>query len=87
MKDLEIRGAGNLLGGEQSGHIEGVGFDLYVRLVGEAVAEFRQNNDPIEPFNRGSYAVHQAIDRYALAPVARGYRAVVPAPVRSSRSW
>jgi transcription-repair coupling factor (superfamily II helicase) len=41
MKDLEIRGAGNLLGGEQSGHIAAVGFDLYVRLVGEAVAEFR----------------------------------------------
>ncbi|MGL5866477.1 MAG: TRCF domain-containing protein, partial [Dermatophilaceae bacterium] len=41
MKDLEIRGAGNLLGGEQSGHIAGVGFDLYVRLVGEAVAAFR----------------------------------------------
>lgn len=41
MKDLEIRGAGNLLGGEQSGHIQGVGFDLYVRLVGEAVAEYK----------------------------------------------
>jgi transcription-repair coupling factor (superfamily II helicase) len=41
MKDLEIRGAGNLLGGEQSGHIEGVGFDLYVRMVGEAVAHFK----------------------------------------------
>jgi transcription-repair coupling factor (superfamily II helicase) len=41
MKDLEIRGAGNLLGGEQSGHIAAVGFDLYVRLVGEAVAEFK----------------------------------------------
>ena len=41
MKDLEIRGAGNLLGGEQSGHIADVGFDLYVRLVGEAVAEFK----------------------------------------------
>ena len=41
MKDLEIRGSGNLLGGEQSGHIAGVGFDLYVRLVGEAVADFR----------------------------------------------
>ncbi|KAA9393749.1 transcription-repair coupling factor [Kocuria coralli] len=40
-KDLEIRGAGNLLGGEQSGHIAGVGFDMYLRLVGEAVAEFR----------------------------------------------
>ncbi|HEY2671598.1 MAG TPA: transcription-repair coupling factor [Rugosimonospora sp.] len=41
MKDLEIRGAGNLLGGEQSGHIEGVGFDLYVRMVGEAVSQFK----------------------------------------------
>jgi transcription-repair coupling factor (superfamily II helicase) len=45
MKDLEIRGAGNLLGGEQSGHIEGVGFDLYIRLVGEAVADFRGDRD------------------------------------------
>ncbi len=40
-KDLEMRGAGNLLGGQQSGHIADVGFDLYVRLVGEAVAEYR----------------------------------------------
>ena len=46
MKDLEIRGAGNLLGGEQSGHIADVGFDLYVRLVGEAVAEFRGDAAP-----------------------------------------
>ena len=45
MKDLEIRGAGNLLGGEQSGHIAGVGFDLYVRLVGEAVAAFRGDGE------------------------------------------
>jgi len=42
MKDLEIRGAGNILGAEQSGHIAGVGFDLYIRLVGEAVAAFRK---------------------------------------------
>ncbi len=41
MKDLEIRGAGNLLGGEQSGHIAGVGFDLYLRMIAEAVSEFR----------------------------------------------
>ena len=41
LKDLEIRGAGNLLGGEQSGHIADVGFDLYVRLVGEALAEYK----------------------------------------------
>ena len=39
MRDLEIRGAGNLLGGEQSGHIAAVGFDLYCQLVTEAVAE------------------------------------------------
>ncbi|WP_211348797.1 transcription-repair coupling factor [Nocardioides litoris] len=46
MKDLEIRGAGNLLGGEQSGHIADVGFDLYVRLVGEAVQEFKGEGEP-----------------------------------------
>ncbi|MFT4263141.1 MAG: transcription-repair coupling factor [Nocardioides sp.] len=46
MKDLEIRGAGNLLGGEQSGHIADVGFDLYVRLVGEAVSEFKGDAAP-----------------------------------------
>ncbi|MGH8955120.1 MAG: transcription-repair coupling factor [Microbacterium sp.] len=41
LKDLELRGAGNLLGGEQAGHIAGVGFDLYLRMIGEAVATFR----------------------------------------------
>lgn len=41
MKDLEIRGAGNLLGGEQSGHIAGVGFDLYVRMIAEQVERMR----------------------------------------------
>jgi transcription-repair coupling factor (superfamily II helicase) len=45
MKDLEIRGAGNLLGGEQSGHIADVGFDLYVRLVSEAVEEVRSGGE------------------------------------------
>lgn len=48
MKDLEIRGAGNLLGGEQSGHIEGVGFDLYVRMVGEAVQAFKGEDTAAE---------------------------------------
>ncbi|OBB76325.1 transcription-repair coupling factor [Mycobacterium sp. 852014-52144_SCH5372336] len=45
MKDLEIRGAGNVLGAEQSGHVAGVGFDLYVRLVGEAVEAYRAAAD------------------------------------------
>ncbi|BDZ38974.1 transcription-repair-coupling factor [Microbacterium suwonense] len=41
LKDLELRGAGNMLGAEQAGHIAGVGFDLYLRMIGEAVATFR----------------------------------------------
>ncbi len=41
MRDLEIRGAGNLLGNDQSGHIAAVGYDLYVRMVAEAVAELK----------------------------------------------
>ncbi len=45
LKDLEIRGAGNVLGVEQSGHVAGVGFDLYVRLVGEAVEAYRAAAD------------------------------------------
>ncbi|MBV9446966.1 MAG: transcription-repair coupling factor [Streptosporangiaceae bacterium] len=49
MKDLEIRGAGNLLGGEQSGHIAGVGFDLYVRMIGEAVAELKGDGPAEKP--------------------------------------
>ncbi|HKT57396.1 MAG TPA: transcription-repair coupling factor, partial [Microbacterium sp.] len=50
LKDLEIRGAGNLLGAEQAGHIAGVGFDLYLRMIGEAVATFRgeENDGPVE---------------------------------------
>ena len=45
LKDLEIRGAGNVLGVEQSGHVAGVGFDLYVRLVGEAVEAYKAAAD------------------------------------------
>ncbi len=41
MRDLEIRGAGNLLGESQSGHIAAVGYDLYVQMVSEAVAELK----------------------------------------------
>src|SRR5205814_10253451 len=49
MKVLEIRGAGNLLGGEQSGHIAGVGFDLYVRMIGEAVNELKGDGPAEKP--------------------------------------
>ncbi len=49
MRDLEIRGAGNLLGADQSGHIAAVGYDLYVQLVAEAVAEARGEARPAPP--------------------------------------
>src|SRR6185295_4668942 len=50
MRDLEIRGAGNLLGADQSGHIAAVGYDLYVQLVSEAVAELKGEvpEEPVE---------------------------------------
>ncbi|MFC7474570.1 VacJ family lipoprotein [Dankookia sp. GCM10030260] len=49
----------------------------------DEVAEFKQTNDPIEPFNRRMFAVHQGIDRVILRPVAVAYRDVVPQPVRT----
>ena len=51
LKDLEIRGAGNLLGGEQSGHIAEVGFDLYMRMVADAVDEFKTGYFEDKPKN------------------------------------
>jgi transcription-repair coupling factor (superfamily II helicase) len=60
MKDLEIRGAGNLLGGEQSGHIAGVGFDLYVRMIGEAVSEMRGDG----PAERAEVRVELPVDAH-----------------------
>src|SRR5919202_473558 len=78
MKDLEIRGAGNLLGGEQSGHIANVGFDLYVRLVGEAVADYKAGERlRLELYRKlaavGSTEELEAVraeilDRYGLLP-------------------
>jgi transcription-repair coupling factor (superfamily II helicase) len=52
MKDLEIRGAGNLLGTEQSGHIHAVGFDLYIEMLERAVAELKglKIEEEFEPF-------------------------------------
>lgn len=61
MRDLEIRGAGNLLGSQQHGHIVSVGFEMYCRLLDEAVHELKTGNKvelPVEPtleFNTEAY--------------------------------
>lgn len=60
MRDLEIRGAGNLLGGEQSGHVAAVGFELYVEMLNEAVAEL----DGSRAQTRRPVRVEVAIDAY-----------------------
>jgi transcription-repair coupling factor (superfamily II helicase) len=49
LKDMEIRGAGNMLGPEQHGHIMGLGFDLYVKLLEEAVTELRGEVEALAP--------------------------------------
>ena len=43
MKDLDIRGAGNLLGGEQSGFIADIGFEMYQKILNEAMEELRES--------------------------------------------
>ncbi len=80
LKDLEIRGAGNLLGGEQSGHIAGVGFDLYIRMVSEAVAAFRGEVPeeladvtielPIDAHIPHDYIAHERLRLEAYAKIA-----------------
>ena len=47
MRDLEIRGAGNLLGAEQSGHMMDVGYDMYLKLLEEAVLEEKGEKPPV----------------------------------------
>jgi transcription-repair coupling factor (superfamily II helicase) len=49
MRDLEIRGAGNILGPEQSGHIAAVGYDMYCRMLEASVRELRAEPDPVGP--------------------------------------
>jgi len=46
--DLELRGAGNLLGGEQHGHIEAVGFDMYLKMLEETVQELKGEEVPVQ---------------------------------------
>ena len=46
MRDLEIRGAGNILGGEQHGHMEAVGYDMYIKLLNEAIGEQKGETEP-----------------------------------------
>ena len=82
MRDLEIRGAGNLLGGEQSGHIAAVGFDLYCELVTEAVGELK-GEKPVEPFEVVlDLPIDAHLPRDYVSRTTSGWR-----PTAGSRRW
>ena len=61
MRDLEIRGAGNLLGAEQSGHMESVGYDLYCKMLNEAVLTMKGEQDEVDTFTT---SIDLSIDAY-----------------------
>jgi transcription-repair coupling factor (superfamily II helicase) len=83
MRDLEIRGAGNLLGAEQHGHIDAVGFDMYCRLLEEAVREARGEEQagavetsvelPVEAYIPDSY-VHDSNQKVEIYRRMAGFR-------------
>jgi transcription-repair coupling factor (superfamily II helicase) len=53
MRDLDIRGAGNLLGGEQSGFINEIGFEMYQKILDEAIQELRMENEELQSTDVG----------------------------------
>ena len=80
MRDLEIRGAGNLLGAEQSGHIAAVGFELYCQLLQQSVAALK--GEPVKP----RVEVFVRFDFLEFGPVSETSREITPPPVqRESR--
>ena len=68
MRDLEIRGAGTLLGAEQSGFIDSLGFDLYNKVLDEAVKELKNENLPEEAAEQGEIETQVDIDCDAFLP-------------------
>lgn len=72
MKDLEIRGAGNLLGSEQSGHIAAVGFDMYSRMLAQAVGKLKEEKGLVEAGKPFEY-VYPTIDLPLAAHIPEYY--------------
>ena len=64
MRDLEIRGAGNLLGAAQSGHMEAVGYDLYCKMLNDAVRRLKGDSKLQEEFET---AIDLQVDAYIPA--------------------
>jgi transcription-repair coupling factor (superfamily II helicase) len=68
LKDLELRGAGNLLGANQSGHIKNVGFDMFVRLVEQATTNYKKIADGIHLDNSINIEKDELLDYFGSEP-------------------
>jgi transcription-repair coupling factor (superfamily II helicase) len=80
MRDLEIRGAGNLLGSEQSGHITAVGFELYCQLLKQSIAALK--GEKVKP----RVEVQVRLDFLALSPAEEGPKSEVRSPKLEDRN-
>ncbi len=68
LRDLEVRGAGNLLGGEQHGHLEAIGYDLYCRMLDEAIQQMRQEAGEVpRPAPKTAATIEIEVDAYIPA--------------------
>ena len=87
LRDLELRGAGNLLGAEQSGHIAGVGFDLYCQLLKQSIARLKGDQAALRI--RGTVQldfVYMGEGKAPEAPIARdSYQALKQAEIEATR--
>lgn len=82
MRDLEIRGAGSILGNRQHGHMEAVGYDMYLKLLSEAVAEEKGEN-PKKPKSRNALLIcrlKHIFPRIILPPRRRGFPCIKGLP-------
>ncbi len=90
--DLELRGAGNLLGGEQHGHINAVGFDMYLKLLEESVRELKGEEVPLEVRTSINLGLDIRIPPDYISQEhqrLRAYRRIAEAPDRdeAERCW
>ena len=72
MRDLEIRGAGNILGAEQSGHVQAIGFELYTKLLNQAVRELRDGGDEVDA-GKGEEEGDVRVDLPLSAQIPKSY--------------
>ena len=85
MRDLELRGAGNILGPEQSGHIATVGYEMYCQLLEEATRQLKNEPKPTAPRRTSSWACPRSSPKPTSPATASGWTSI--ADSRAARAW